>query len=273
MRSVLTILVILLIVLSGGGLVVISINKVRQSAHLTMCQNNLKMIGMGLGSYLDQHKRFPNGTFMNPELPPSKRFNWLIEIYPGELEAGAVLLLDKTKAWDSPENCPPRGKVINCNDLTVAHDEHVWGEVEVFLCPINPKRKEPSMPSLTHYIGIAGIGENAGELPVFDPSAGLFGFDRKVTLEDLKHGQATTIAMAETLDGAPWTAGGQATIRGLYQAPYMGAGGQFSSNHGAGTNVLFADGSVRVFTSAASAQMLHAMATLAGDADIARFDD
>ena len=98
-----------------------------------------------------------------------------------------------------------------------------------------------------------------------DPRAGFFGYDRRLARNDLKDGAATTLMLAEAVDGGPWTAGGKATVRGLAAdgRPYLGKGGQFTSLHRA-TNVAFADCSVRPLTAAVSPRVLEALATVAG---------
>jgi len=139
------------------------------------------------------------------------------------------------------------------------------GEVRSLLCPANPSRNGPGLPCPTHYLGIAGVGEDAAELPLADPRAGFFGYDRRLTQKDLKDGASTTLMLAEAVDGGPWTAGGKATVRGFAAGsrPYLGQGGQFASLHRA-TNVAFADGSVRPLTAAVSPKVLEALATAAG---------
>jgi hypothetical protein len=274
MKSLITIFVILLVIGTVGGLAVFWVSRARDAAGLTQCHNNLKQIGLALHNYYDQNKHLPTATHANPDLPPEKRFSWLSAIYPSYMAAGPVLLFDKTKAWDAPVNCPPRGKVFDNGTLTFG-EEYVWGDVVEILCPANPSRAEPSLPSLTHYAGIAGVGECAADLPLVDAKAGCFGHDRKITFKNFKHGSATTIMGTETLDAGSWTAGGRATVRGLAtdKLPYFGDNGQFGSHHRGRTNVLLGDATVRFFTTSASPQVIEAMAALAGDADSARFDD
>jgi prepilin-type processing-associated H-X9-DG protein len=160
----------------------------------------------------------------------------------------------------------------------------VVGTLPFLLCPANPTEFDPSLPCPTHYLGIAGVGEDAAELPLSDRRAGVFGYDRKVRERDIKDGLATTLAVAEALDGGPWTAGGKATLRGLSvgEAPYLGEGGQFASRHRVGffpwsgpvvTNVLFADGSVRTLTPSVSPQVLEALATIAGGEEVGPFGE
>jgi hypothetical protein len=224
----------------------------------------LKQIGLGLLAYHDANKHFPTGTLANSDLPPEKRFSWIIQIYPTYLQAGPMMRFDKSKAWDDGANCPPRWQLWD-NSHGLQNEVRVGIDAFCLTCPDNPARSVPSLPTLTHYVGIAGVGENAAVLLLVDPKAGFFGYDRKVTTKDMKHGPETTIALIEALDGGPWTAGGRATIRGLTPEIHsFGIAGQFASNHSAGTNVLFGDASVRVMTSV-SPQVLEAMAVLAGD--------
>ena len=173
-----------------------------------------------------------------------------------------VTEFDRTKAWDAEENCPPRWRVHIAEEGNTR--ETLVGELKSFLCPANPAGLGPALPSPTSYLGVAGVGEDAAELPLSDCRAGFFGYDRKLSLKDIKDGAANTMAVAEAVDGGPWTAGGRATVRGLATGrPYLGEGGQFSAHHH-GTNVLLADGSVRPLTALVSPQVFEALATIAG---------
>jgi prepilin-type processing-associated H-X9-DG protein len=131
------------------------------------------------------------------------------------------------------------------------------------------------MPSVIHYVGVAGVGEDAALLPVGDLRAGVFGYDRKTRPEDIKDGFSRTLMVVETnRDNGPWTAGGRPTVRGLdpAQPPYLGRCGQFGSGHDRGgkTNALFADGSVRylLLKGGMSAETFEALATIAGGDEV-----
>ncbi len=152
--------------------------------------------------------------------------------------------------------------------------EEPAGELGTFLCPANRGRGAPDLPCRTSYLGIAGVGDDAAELPRGDPRAGFFGYDRRLTAKDLTDGAATTLMLAEAADGGFWTAGGKATVRGLAAdgRPYLGRGGQFASLH-RGTNVAFADGSVRRLTPAVSPRVLEALATVAGGEEAGALPD
>jgi hypothetical protein len=128
------------------------------------------------------------------------------------------------------------------------------------------------------------VGGAAAELPLADSKSGFFGYDRQISRGDIRDGLATTLAVAEAVDGGPWSAGGRATVRGLAagERPYLGEGGQFAGVHRGGdlfpfsqpvvTNVLFADGRVCPLTAAVSPQVLEALATIAGNERVSPFD-
>jgi hypothetical protein len=132
------------------------------------------------------------------------------------------------------------------------------------------------MPALTHYVGIAGVGAHAADLPANDPRAGFFGYSRTIKLQDITDGTSYTLVAIETAsDNGPWAAGGAATVRGLDPAnqPYIGNGRQFGLIHFAGTilvrpsagaNAALADGSVRFLSASISAPTLEALATFGG---------
>jgi hypothetical protein len=277
MRGVVKILIVLLLVLLVGGFVVSVAINTRNAAHRMACQNNLRQIGLACQNYQDSYGHFPTGTVANASLPPDKRLSWLTALWPPYLEGGCKSLLDKTKPWDADTNCPPRCSVKFDADNAMGYQEELVGELRIFLCPANPSQADHSLPSATHFVGIAGLGEQAAELPLSDPRAGFFGYDRRISAKDIKDGLATTMAVTEVLDGGPWTAGGWPTVRRLISSatPYLGQGGQFASLHWEGgdlfllsrpvaTNVLFADSSMRRFTATMSPQVFEALATIAG---------
>jgi prepilin-type processing-associated H-X9-DG protein len=128
------------------------------------------------------------------------------------------------------------------------------------------------LPCLTHYVGVAGVGEDAAFLPVDDPRAGVFGYDWTTRLGDIKGGASMTLLLIETAtDNGPSTAGGKPMVKGIDpdRPPYLGRRGQFNSDHpGDVTNALFVDGSVRPLRSGMAPEVFQAMATIGGHEDV-----
>jgi hypothetical protein len=284
MRGAVKISLVLLPVLVVAGLLVSAIAKARHTADMTKCRNNLKCIAVALHSFQEIRGHYPTGTFPSETLPPDKRFSWVIEVWPDYMCGGMQSIFDLRKTWDAAENCPPWARFCLDKERPLYKTE-LWGELKLFHCPSNASRSTPELPSPTDYVGIAGVGETAAELLLSDPKAGFFGHDRKVKVEDVKNGTSRTVAIAETPDGGPWTAGGWATVRGLVPdgMPYVGEGGQFKSRHRAGggaffrsgpvvTHMAFADGSIRPFTASATPHVVEALAVLAASKVARGFD-
>ena len=265
-------IVVLLIILTILGLIIPAIGKVQSAANGMLCQSNMRQIVIACHNHQNDWSCWPIATVCESDLAPNKRLSWLTRICPAYMEGGWELLLDKTRAWDDETNCPPRCR--NWREKGGPSTTELVGNLKMFFCPGNPTRSGPAIPCPTHYIGIAGLGADAAELPLADRRCGLFGYDRRVSMQDIKDGTSTTLALSEVLDGGPWTAGGRATVRGLVvgEHPYLGEGGQFTSTHRTafflGTrpdvNVAFADCSVRRLTATMSPQVFEALATIAG---------
>jgi prepilin-type processing-associated H-X9-DG protein len=116
-------------------------------------------------------------------------------------------------------------------------------------------------------VGLSGIGPGAADLPTEAPRAGIFGYDRRVRVEDLKAGRSCTMLLVETAqDNGPWLAGGPPTVRELapHEAHYIGPGRPFGGAHAGGLNVLWADASVRWLNDRVPPDDFRALATLAG---------
>src|SRR5262249_30460016 len=158
--------------------------------------------------------------------------SWMTEIYPDYYEGHS--LLNRAKAWDDKENWPPRYRDLYKSVSDVFEVRLTMAEVEFCRCHAETDRTGKYWGTETSFVGVGGLGESASELPVSDPRAGFFGYDRLISSKDITDGTSNTIAVAEVLDGGPWTRGGHATVRGLVpgERPYLGNGGQFTSLHG-----------------------------------------
>jgi prepilin-type processing-associated H-X9-DG protein len=255
MRSAAKIVVIILILVVGGGLLLAFSARVHEAANRMSCTNNLKQIGLAVNDYHSMCSCFPPAAMPNPDLPYEKCLSWLVCIVPFVQSSDLYSRLDVNKDWDAEAN----------RFAVLTH----W---PVYTCPANRDSLATGTPVPAHYVGIAGIGSDAALLPLSDPKAGVFGYDRRVAQKDVKDGLAFTLVVMETAtDNGPWTAGGPATVRGLdtTRPPFLGDGGQFSSRHRPRvTNALFADGSVRSLSDAINPQVLEALATMAGGEEV-----
>jgi prepilin-type processing-associated H-X9-DG protein len=141
------------------------------------------------------------------------------------------------------------------------------GQMRLFLCQDNTARLPTSQRFPTSYVGVAGIGPDAATLSKEDRRAGIFGYDRETTPDDIKDGSSSTLLVIETArENGPWTAGGFPTVRGfdLGGFPALGPDGQFGGLHRGGCNACFADGSVRFLSESLDPRVFAAMTTMAG---------
>lgn len=232
-----------------------------EPARRAQCINNLKQLGLALQSYaIANQGKLPTGTVLNPDLPPAKRLSWYTIVEPPEYEHRAWVF-DRARPWDAEVNRVTRAS-SGGNPSIIERD------ISGLYCPSSALVGDrTSMPCLTSYVGIAGVGRNAAELPKEDRRAGVFGYDRQIALSDITDGTSTTMAIAEmTLANGPWTAGARATIRGLDQdnQPYIGKNRQFGGNHQGGVVVAFMDGSVRFVRESIDPRAFEALSTIAG---------
>jgi hypothetical protein len=257
MRNWKVLAVILAIVLVSLGLLVPAIAKAREAAVRAQCCNNLRQLALAVHNYSDTNGRLlPCGSVAESPLPREHRFSWLMAIYPYVEQDSLWKRWDFTQSWDSPRNQP------------LANDR-----IATFLCDA----RDP-MNGATHYVGLAGLGADAADLPLGDKRAGVFGYDRKVKLDDIKDGLAYTLMVAETSrDIGRWVCAGSSTLRAIEpeDQPYIAADGPFGRRHHrqgwwgntpsvSRMNAAFADGDVRGLTSRISPRVLEALATIAG---------
>ncbi len=235
-----------------GSLAIVFV-ELRVRSQRLECLNNLRQVGGGVLNYQSINNAFPPGVVANSALPPDRRLSWLTTLPPymeqktKEAHVAQALheQLDTSLGWDAGGN------------EAVAHAAALFCR-----CPAHPFADPRVARGATSYIGLAGVGRDAAELPRGDPLAGIFGFDRVVRAADLTAGATQTLLATETArDNGPWTAGGRPTVRGLDRAetPYIGPGRPFGGLHPHGLNILRADGGADFMTDEATPEFLEAL--------------
>lgn len=232
-----------------------AVQQAREAARRTQSMNNLKQLGLALHNYYDTFKQLPNGTIPNDNLEPEDRLSWIVSILPF-IEQGALYdRFDREEGWKSEANSRFSSVVIP----TLVH-------------PSNPQQQQlVNGFGTTSYLGMAGVGANAPNLPVNDPKAGMFGYNRKTRFQDVRDGLSNTIMVGEAEDPQPWAAGGEATIRPLTQQPYINGGNGFGSRSAGGANFLLGDGSVRFISENIDPDVMEALSTIRGGERIGDF--
>ena len=211
-----------------------------------------------LVAYQKAEGQWPPGALGGALLPPETRLSWIAGVLPYLGHADWHRKLEPGVAWNSAQNKPvtqlPLPELVN---------------------PVFGQGKTAAGFPVTHYVGVAGLGKDAGTLSAKDPRAGMFGFARTTRPQDIPDGAANTIAILGVREqlGA-WAAGGSPTVRGLTQRPYVNGPDGFGSGQPNGMVAGMADGSVRFLAKDIDAELFEHLATINGGekTTIAQFD-
>lgn len=282
MRARVTVVIIVLMALSGVGLLLTRIVAQRQEAARLQCLNNLRMHGQAAADIFDLAGKMPKeirdadipgavpaGTVFVPGRAPEDRLSWIADTLGGMSQRPQPLTelaarLDRSAAWDAGPNA-----------------EIGRTPLKLFTCPAN-------VPDgvVSQYVGVAGLGTDAATIPIISfpfglgrpwliprsPRAGSFRYDSPTPFDVIHRndGLDNTLLFAEvSIELGPWMRGGPSTVRGVDDGPNarppVGFAGQFGGNHPHGVAaVAWCSGAARFVTPRIDPTVFRAMATIAG---------
>jgi hypothetical protein len=188
---------------------------------------------------------FPPGTSPSAsQLPVAARLSW------------QAILADRFEAnhpqpvWDRPWN-------------DTVNDAFVRRRLLEFQNPAIAALTGADGYPATHFVGVAGVGNDATKLDASDPRAGIFADDRKTRLEDVRDGLSNTwLVMGACGQLGAWAAGGHPTVRSITRDPIVNGPDGVGTGQAKSMFVLMADGSVRTVSSMADSRLLRSMATI-----------
>ena len=106
--TLIELLVVIAIIAILIGLLVPAVQKVREAANRTTCQNNFKQIGLAVLNYESAYKKFPSiGEGIDPAAPGTKYYNRhsvFTLLLPYLEQGGAARALDQSKFYNDPAN-------------------------------------------------------------------------------------------------------------------------------------------------------------------------
>ena len=130
-------------------------------------------------------------------LPPETRLSWIAALLPYFGHPDWHRQVDAGYSWNSAQNSPVTRRLLP----------------EVVNPLLGPARTAAGFP-VTHYVGVAGVGADAGRLKVDDPRAGVFGYGRGSRPQDITRGTSNAIAvLGVTEHCGAWAAGGDGSVR------------------------------------------------------------
>jgi prepilin-type N-terminal cleavage/methylation domain-containing protein/prepilin-type processing-associated H-X9-DG protein len=238
--TLIELLVVIAIIAILIGLLLPAVQKVRDAATRTQCQNNLHNIGIALHNYHDVNGQFPSGVLRNNgESRPSPQlydyWSWMAQLLPFVEQEP---IWKQADAWQrkgngylhatSPYYWWPWGDFW-ANWSTAAPNPAVGEMVKTWQCPADTRTLRaqvtgdisvgglgPNYPvALTAYVGVGGIqadfyrggSYNPGNIP-----EGIFYHNSKTRIADVKDGTSNTMMVGERppsqdLDYGWWFAG------------------------------------------------------------------
>jgi prepilin-type N-terminal cleavage/methylation domain-containing protein/prepilin-type processing-associated H-X9-DG protein len=218
--SLIELLVVIAIIAVLIGLLLPAVQKVRESANLTVCRNNLKQIGLALYLYHDKAEHFPAGYIADdssgaggsgtpppiinwqppPHNPPPQYpgWGWAALILP-EIEQGNLAeQIDYALPVESPNMLAQRTvplRLYTCPTDTLAG---VYLVRTPFHKPIGPAATN-SYAACFGYEGLINLHPEAGN--------GVFFRNSRVAVKDITDGTSSTLAIGERsamFTRSPW---------------------------------------------------------------------
>jgi len=215
-------------------------------------RENYTRLLSGLVGHQKAEGRFPAGAAGGVLLPPETRLSWIATMLPYYGHADWHRRLQPNDSWNGPQNAPITRLMLP----------------DVINPALGPAQGEGGFP-VTHYVGVAGVGADAGRLKADDPRAGAFGYGRGARPEEMTRGTSNTLALlGVTKRVGPWGQGGDATVRPLTQPPYVNGPDGFGSGQPNGMLVGMADGSVHFISKNVDPRVLEQLAALRGNEDV-----
>jgi prepilin-type N-terminal cleavage/methylation domain-containing protein/prepilin-type processing-associated H-X9-DG protein len=175
--TLIELLVVIAIIAILIGLLVPAVQKVRDAAARSQCQNNLKQIGLACHGYHDANKQLPPGNLGPQSSGTTWGMSWTVFILP-YIEQSAMhsklnLAPGQNLMWGN--SAGSTAAVSNNNAL------HNF-KVPIYRCPasVTPEFARAANPAtlnwqVSSYVGVSGVVHNMTIIPGYTPSRYAFG--------------------------------------------------------------------------------------------------
>jgi prepilin-type processing-associated H-X9-DG protein len=209
------------------ALILPAFRSAHEAARRAECTNNLKQIVLAMHNYRESYGCLPPAAITDKNGRPL--LSWRVAILPNMIATSLYNSFHFDEPWDSPHNLSLLDQMPS-----------------VYKCPSDTTLE----PGMTGYQVV--VGPNTAFPPDFKP----------LQAKDFTDGDSSTVLIAETRRGVPWTKPEDVPFD--MTVPLTGLGSHHGY-HNNGFNVAFADGSVRFLKTSIAARVLEALLTRSGN--------
>jgi prepilin-type N-terminal cleavage/methylation domain-containing protein len=188
--TLIELLVVIAIIALLVGLLLPAVQKVRDAAARTQCQNNLKQTSLAVFNYESAYHALPTST-RPPGFTTAPRISWTIGVLPFIEQQNLSNNYDIASNWDSPTNLPLTSRPI-----------------KIFQCPSapNPSRLDGdpqtnvwNIVAVTDYAASTGVSPLATNINLTGyPEKGMLPKNQTATLGDVTDGLSNTLMVIES---------------------------------------------------------------------------
>lgn len=221
--TLIELLVVIAIIAILIALLVPAVQKVRESAARSQCQNNMRQLAIGLHSYHDVAKKFPPGAqgavYLKPRPAGSTATiagtSWIVFILPQIEQEPLYKQYNFTLAYNSVQNgavganivpiiyCPsgpdPKRYLDPNSNVTTNPSTHYYGVMGPGY-PSNPTVVTVGGATFNYTVGSAnsnGAWSAHGILSHYQETSGSVSTNRLVKLTDIRDGSSNTLMLGE----------------------------------------------------------------------------
>jgi prepilin-type N-terminal cleavage/methylation domain-containing protein/prepilin-type processing-associated H-X9-DG protein len=286
--TLIELLVVIAIIAVLIGFLLPAVQKVREAASRTSCQNNLHQLGLALHNYCDSQNFFPSGYRCAPPQADydytAPGWGWAALLLPFVEQGNLAGQINFALPVEDPSNLAARTMILK---LYVCPSDRSTGLFTIF-----DKNGTPLAQAATNsYAACHGTGVDLDE--ELDDFNGMFSRNSHIRFGDVTDGTSNTLAIGERGSFFTQTAWAGAVSHGTTRitsgAPVTNPGAiedaptqvlahidvetindprgdpeDFFTPHTGVCHFLFVDGSVRPLTTALSLSVLQALATRNG---------